>query len=150
AANGNTIGVYAVRVSTPFTTIQSSNALLSISTSLSAPVVLTPPANVTVITNRPARFSVSVCAYPAASFQWFSNGVAIPGQTANSLYVPNCTLAMAGTEFCVRAANSLGTNTACARLAVIVKPDLRFTEIQAFPYTNCDAHHDWFEVTNFG
>ena len=53
-------------------------------------------------------------------------------------------------QYCVRAENPLGTNTACARLYVTAKPDLRITEVQAYPVTGCADHHDWFEVTNFG
>lgn len=149
-ANPSTVGRYSVRVSNAFRTIDSSNAVLSIDTNLAAPTFLTRMADLSVTTNRPARFSASVCAFPAASYQWFSNGVVLPGETFNTLHLPRCTLAMSGTEYCVRVTNALGTNFACARLTVTVKPDLRFTEIQAYPFTACDAHHDWFEVTNFG
>ena len=150
AANATTVGTYSVRVTNALAALQSSNATLAINTNSSAPVVLAPPASLTVITNRPARFTVSVCAYPAATYQWFSNGVALPGETTRTLVLPNCTFAMSGTEYGVRVANALGSNTVGARLYTTVKPDLRFTEIQAYPNTNCDAHHDWFEVTNFG
>jgi len=109
-----------------------------------------PPVNTTVVTNRIARFSTSVCAFPAATYQWFSNGVALAGATDRTLLVYNCTLGMNGTEYCVRAANSEGSNTACARLYVTTRPDLRITEVQAYPVIGCDDHHDWFEVTNFG
>jgi hypothetical protein len=57
---------------------------------------------------------------------------------------------MSGVEFCVRAENPLGTKAACARLYVTPRPDLRLTEVQAYPVTGCAEHHDWFEVTNFG
>jgi hypothetical protein len=143
-------GVYAVTVGNGFTTLLSSNATLTINTNPSAPVILEAPVNATVVTNRTARFSVSISAFPAATYQWFSNGVALVDETSRTLFIPNCTLDMSGAEICVRAENPLGTRTACAQLYVTTTPDLRFTEVQAYPFTNCDSHHDWFEVTNFG
>ena len=143
-------GTYSVSINNGLTTIFSSNAVLTINTNLSAPSVVTPPADLTVVTNRTARFAISVCAFPLAAYQWFSNGVALAGATNRTLFIRNCTLQMSGTEFCVRARNALGTNTHCARLYVTTTPDLRFTEVQAAPVTGCNEHHDWFEVTNFG
>ena len=143
-------GIYRVVVTNGIAILHSSNAMLVIDTNLYAPSIATPPMSVTVVTNRAARFSVSACAFPAASYQWFSNGVPIANATDRTLRVPNCTLEMSGTEYCVRAANALGATSVCARLNVIIKPDLRFTEIQAYPSTDCNAHHDWFEVTNYG
>jgi hypothetical protein len=143
-------GMYSVSVANAFTTLISSNASLTLDRTPSAPVILAPPTVTTVATNRTARFSISVCAYPFATYQWYSNGVALAGAIYRTLFIPNCTLDMSGTEYCVQAQNPLGTNTACARLYVTPKPDLRFTELQAYPVTGCAEHHDWFEVTNFG
>ena len=143
-------GSYRVVITNGLSIAQSASVLLSVSTNLAAVSFFTLPVNVTVVTNRTARFSVSVCAYPAARLQWFSNGVAVADATNQMLLIRNCALESSGAEICVRAANSLGTNTACAHLYVTTKPDLRFTEVQAYPYTACNAHHDWFEVTNFG
>ena len=141
-------GFYSVSVDNGFTALHSSNATLTISTNLSAPVIVVPAVDSRVVPLRTARFSVTVCAFPVATYQWFSNGVALPGATSRTLFIPNCTLAMSGTEYCVRAENSLGSVTNCARLYVTAKPDLRITEVQANP--DCDRHFDWFEVTNFG
>lgn len=143
-------GLYAVLITNGLTVVQSSNALLSIDTTPSPPLIISPPVDATVVTNRTARFSVLACAFPAAAYQWFSNGVALAGATNRTLLVPNCTFAMSGSQFCVRIQNSNGTNVACARLYVTPRPQLRITEVQSWPYTNCNAHHDWFELTNFG
>ena len=155
AASVGHAGVYSVRVSNGISTLQSSDATLSINTKPSAPVILSSPVEATVVTNRTARFSITACAFPVATYQWFSNGVAIPDATNRTLFIPNCRLDMSGQEYCARAANALGTNSACARLYVTPRPDLRITEVQAYPFTalssaDCNAHHDWFEVTNFG
>ena len=147
-------GVYSVRVANGFTTLFSTEARLTVNTNPSAPVILAPPVDATVVTGRTARFSISVAALPLASYQWFSNGMTMTGATSRTLFIPDCTLDMSGAEFCVRAKNPLGTKTHCARLYVTTRPDLRITEVQAFPVaatgTNCLGHHDWFEVTNFG
>ena len=143
-------GLYWVVITNGLTVVQSSNALVSIDTTPSPPVIISPPVDATAVTNRTARFSVLACAFPAARYQWFSNGVALAGATNRTLLAPNCTFAMSGSQFCVRIQNANGTTNVCARLYVTPKPELRITEVQSWPSTNCDAHHDWFELTNFG
>jgi hypothetical protein len=143
-------GVYWVVITNGLTVVQSSNAVVSIDTTPSPPLIIAPPVDATVVTNRTARFSVAACAFPAARYQWLSNGVALANATNRTLLVPNCTFAMSGSEFCVRIQNSTGITNVCARLYVTPKPELRITEVQSWAYTNCNAHHDWFELTNFG
>jgi len=58
-------GVYWVVIANGLTSIQSSNALVSIDTTPSPPLIISPPVDATVVTNRTARFSVSACASSA-------------------------------------------------------------------------------------
>jgi len=163
-------GVYSVIVGNGITTVRSSNATLTIDTNLSPPKLVTPPIDTTVLENNlVAHFSVSVCANPAATYQWFSNGVAIPGGIGPKLFIPTPIVDMSGWEFSVHVQNSHGATNAAARLYVLPIPDLRITEVQANPVgtnlsksaqcgqpvavgplTECVGHDDWFELTNFG
>lgn len=145
------VGTYRVVIQNGLKTLQASNAILSLDTNASAPTFVVPLVDTRVAVGRTARLSTSVCAFPAPTFQWFANGVPIAGATSRTLLVPNCSFELSGTEYSLRAQNVLGTNTTHARLYVTALPDLRITELQAYPMTNCgNAHHDWFEVTNFG
>jgi len=143
-------GLYRVAILNGLSVLQSSNAVLSIDTIPSAPVFVAPLLDVTAVTNSTARFAVSICAFPAPTYQWFSNGVAMADATNRTMFVRNCTLDMSGAEFRVDVQNAGGSNSVSARLYVVTKPDLRFTEVQPYPNTACDGHHDWFELTNFG
>lgn len=145
-------GEYRVRISNGFSTVWSDAATLKIHRSVSSPELLEPLVDVTVVTNRTARFSVEACAYPAATYEWRFNGVVIPDQTERTLFIADCTPEISGAEICVRVRNELGEQTSCAHLYVTPQPDIRFTEVQAFPVTgsDCPEHHDWFELTNFG
>jgi pectinesterase len=50
-----------------------------------APLILTQPAAVTAMAGQTVTFSVHVAAIPAAAYQWFRNGMAIRGATADTL-----------------------------------------------------------------
>jgi len=143
-------GSYHVDVSNGLMLLHSAAATLTVSTNPSAPSILSPPADFELYSGQTAQFSVTACAFPLASYQWFSNGVLFAGATNPVLLLPDCTPAMSGAQFCVRAQNSLGTNTVCARLIVTPRPELHITEIMANSATNCAEHAEWFEVTNQG
>jgi hypothetical protein len=143
-------GFYRVEVSNGLASLTSSNAALLISTTPVPPTVLSQPLDAAVHEGQTAQFRVSVCGYPLVTYQWFSNNVALPGETGPVLRVPNCTLSMSGTEYCVRVENPLGTNTACAGLTVRPDYQLFITEVMSFSHTNCPQNSDWFELTNLG
>jgi hypothetical protein len=112
------------------------------------------PKDATVFVGQAAIFSVIARAYPAASYQWTSNGVDISGATGSQLTVPNVPLSLSGTIYAVRVQNEAGSVTGSARLTVMARPDLRFTEVMPLPSDpdeeeEDNLHFDWFEVTNF-
>lgn len=53
----------------------------------------------------------SVSGTPPISYQWFTNGVAIPGQTNTTLVFPNLPLGLSGSTFTLVASNSFGLQT---------------------------------------
>ena len=146
----SSVGAYYAIVTNGLEVRSTVPATLTVTTELSAPSVVTPPAEVELYTGQTGRFAVAACAYPPATYQWLSNSVPVAGATDRVLLVPDCTPGMSGTEFCVRISNALGTNSACARLTVTAKPNLRVTEMMALANRDCDQHADWFELTNLG
>ena len=149
-AGPSAAGQYRVVVSNGLTATQSTNVILTVSTNPSPPIIVTPPAAMLCYTGQTARFAVTVCAYPLPTHQWLSNGVPIPGATERTLRVSDATFAMSGVDYCVRIQNTLGTSTACARLTVTTKPELKITEIMPAADPGCPTHEDWFELTNQG
>ncbi len=141
-------GSYAVEVNNGAAILRSAAAQLSVSTNPSAPIVLEPPSDLSVITEQTARFSVRVCAFPSPTFQWCSNHVAIAEATNWTLVIRNCPLSLAGTEYCVAIQNALGSTSVCARLTVTLPPKLEVTEIMPAA-GGCDKQ-DWVEVSNRG
>jgi hypothetical protein len=91
------------------------------------PIPATPPTFVAQPSSRTnsmgdmPTFSANVFGNQPLSYQWLSNGVAIPGQTTSSLTLANLTAP--GTNFySLRAANAADTNTSTAA-ALVVLPD---------------------------
>jgi hypothetical protein len=148
-AHPSQAGSYHVAVANGIDAEFSALATLTLTTQPSAPSILMAPMDAEVYSNQTARFEVTACAFPLASYQWLSNGLPLVGATERILVVPGVTPAMSGTEYCVRMTNTLGMNTACARLTVTPKPRLRITEVMARANSNCVQHADWFELTNF-
>jgi hypothetical protein len=144
------LGSYSVRVSNGLRTTVSTEARLDLDTTASAPVIVSLPQNATRAPGRTARFTVSVCAEPTPTFQWFTNGVPASAESMDTLFIPDCALEMSGMEVRVRVSNDLGSAEAAAQLYVSTEMELRFTELQANPKAGCEGHRDWIELTNFG
>lgn len=88
------------------------------SVSAVAPII-TGPTNQTVAAGSNATFSVSVVSTLPVIFQWFRNGVAIPGATSSSYTLSNAQLSDSGSLFSVTATNAAGTtNSVQATLTV--------------------------------
>jgi hypothetical protein len=143
------MGAYHAIVTNGLDINVSASATLILTTNPSAPFIITAPVDSEVYIGQTARFSVTACAFPLAGYQWLSNGVPVAGATDRILVIPDCTLSMSSAQFCVQAANALGTETICARLTVIPKPKLHITELMANAISTCASHADWLELTNF-
>jgi len=77
---------YQVVVSNSATSVTSSNAVLLVLT-IPTPTFVTQPLGTNALTNTTVMFSVT--ASNAASYQWLSNLVGLPGQTASALVLTN-------------------------------------------------------------
>ncbi|MDP1831738.1 MAG: hypothetical protein Q8K67_06745 [Geothrix sp.] len=109
----------SVRVSNAVGSVVSSNALLTV-TPL-APAIATQPANVTVIANAPATFSVVISGGTApVSFQWKRNGTVIAGATNPSYTIPGTVIGDNGASFAVDIHNPAGTMSSTAALLTVM------------------------------
>ena len=81
-----------------------------------APLILTQPAAVTAAAGQTATFSAKVAAIPAATYQWFRNGVAIRGATGATLRLDNVRAGDAA-DYAVTVTN--GSGTASSRAAAL-------------------------------
>ena len=75
-----------------------------------APTV-TQPVNQTVTPGQTATFSVTAGGTGPLTYQWFENGVAIPGATSNTFTTPATSTSDSGAVFTVTVTNSAGSVT---------------------------------------
>jgi len=84
-----------------------------------------------------ATFTVSVTGNPTVSYQWFKNGVAIPGATNSGTYLtPPTSFADDGSQYSLTITNSLGSATSSAATLTVTarapqQGDLRFQQVDA-------------------
>ncbi len=84
--------------------------------------ILVPPADLTVDERQPAVFRVVASGTPPYSYQWFRNGIAIPGATGTNYTLASATLADNGALYSAAVSNAFsGLLSASALLAV--RPD---------------------------
>lgn len=81
------VGSYTVTVSNSLGSVTSSAATLSGTSP--TPIILTPPANLTVTAGQTATFSVEATGTEALTYQWRRNGFPIVGATGASLVLSN-------------------------------------------------------------
>jgi len=83
-----------------------------------APIIITPPASITVNEGNNATFTVVATGIPSPTYQWETliDGVweQISGATSQSLTISSTTLAMSGDQFRVVVSNSEGSITSAA------------------------------------
>jgi hypothetical protein len=146
-------GVYQVVLSNGLERVLSTNVTLTLRTNPCPPILFQELSDVEVFVGENARFSVLASAVPRPQFQWESDGVDIIDATNRTLVIPNATLELSGTEYCVRIWNTNGSTNACARLVVNPTPTLAITEAMPAPWkdTNCPVMGaNWWELTNLG
>lgn len=73
--------------------------------------VITGPTNQSVLVGANAVFSVSVVSSSNVTYQWFQNGVAIPGAVSNSYTLTNAQTSQSGNTYFVTATNASGSVT---------------------------------------
>lgn len=97
------------------------NSAIRLGKPLTAPVILTQPASVSVTSGTAVTFTVSVAAHPAPTYQWYLNNVALSGATSATLAVPAATAANAG-SYTVAVTNSLGSTISNPAVLSIITP----------------------------
>jgi hypothetical protein len=92
----------------------------------SAPRILQPPTNTTVLTGSNVTFSVRASGTPPLSFEWFANGVSLGPPSSNAtLNLGPAQNQWNGRTYSVRVSNSLGaTNSPSVLLEVLPVPPL--------------------------
>ncbi len=151
AAQPTDAGTYTVELDNGVEALVSAAAVLQVNDTPSAPRIVVPPADLTVVPGQTAIFSVTVRGYPLPTFQWDFNGTNLVDATNSVLLLPDMDISSAGT-YSVTVANPLGATNASARLAVEPRPNLVITEMMGGHSTNTTVlgHGDWWELTNFG
>lgn len=143
-------GEYSVLVTNGLSAAMSPVAILTVSTNLRAPVIVQPPADLTVFEGQAAVFTVVAQGLPLPIYTWRANGIELPGASGPVLQIPSVDPSFSGTRYAVCVSNALGAAERSAVLTVTRRPDLRFTEVMALPANEKENRHfDWFELTNF-
>lgn len=111
---------FSVVVTNRFGSLPSANAVLTVTY---PPTIATQPQHLTVTAGQTATFSVWAGGGVPLHFQWYRNGVAIPGATSANYVTPAVTSTDSGARFHVVITNSFGTKTSAeAILTVIIAP----------------------------
>ena len=114
----NQAGTYSVAVSNYVDEITSSNAVLTVNTSPTAPQFTTEPVSQTVLLGETASFSASVAGTAPIYLQWNKNGVPISGSTNATLSLTNAQVSDQG-NYTLTASNSVNTVTSTAATLVV-------------------------------
>ncbi len=96
-----------VQVSNAVNTVVSQAAVLSV-VAPAPPVIVTPPAPQSATVGAVAQFGVAATGSPTLTYQWFSNGTAIPGATGPSYTTPTLAAGDNGTQIGVTVTNPVG------------------------------------------
>ncbi|OAM89019.1 hypothetical protein AW736_15080 [Termitidicoccus mucosus] len=81
------------------------------------PSILTPPASQSVPLGSTATLTAAATGAPAPTYQWYKDGIVIPGATSATLIIENVQLSDVA-DYSVMATNPMGTRTASAFLSV--------------------------------
>lgn len=144
------VGAYTVALTNGRETLLSASAGLLVDTTLTAPRMVQPPADLIVFPGQTAVFQIKVRGYELPAIQWQFNSQNIAGATNATLLVPNASATDSGL-YSVQIQNSLGSTNASATLAVRPPPNLLITEVMGSTATNTTifGRGDWWELTNF-
>ena len=103
-------GSYTCTVTNATGSVTSNAAAVVVAT---IPVITTEPAGATIAGGGSATLTIAASGTPTPTYQWYLNGLAVPGATSASLSVSSATIANAGSYTCV-ATNVAGSATSSA------------------------------------
>ena len=131
------------------------SATLVVNATATAPTISSaPPTNLDAYIPQTVPLTVVASGFPTPTYQWYSNNVAIAGQTANVLSLSLSSTNQSAT-YSVIVTNSAGGTNLYVALNVTPKPNLIITEVMSGESTNnsngdTSGHGNWFELSNFG
>ncbi len=147
-------GSYKVIASNGLQSFTNSFTLAVSSTPTAPEISIAPPPSLEAYIPQSVPLTVAASGFPSPSIQWYSNNVALPGQTANTLLLALSDTNQSAT-YSAKVSNSAGSTNVSTVLNVTPKPDLVITEVMSGESTNSSngdvtGHGDWFELSNFG
>jgi hypothetical protein len=111
-------GAYSVVVANAGGSVTSSPAMLTVRV---APSIVTQPANLTLAQGASGLFSVTATGSGPLRYQWFFNGTALAGQTADSLVIAGAASGQAG-SYKVVVSNDVAIATSSSATLTVTQP----------------------------
>jgi len=113
-------GYYTLVATTPYgLSVTSSITKVAISAAPVPPAFITQPVSQTVYKGSPVTFSTSVSSPGNVSYQWYSNNIALPVETASTLTLANVTTNITGSTYKVAVTNDVVANGVVSTNAVL-------------------------------
>ena len=100
-------GTYSVVVSNFYSSVSSTNAILTVNTNPVAPTFTSQPVSQIVLTGDTATFDAEAVGTATIAYQWNRNGVPVSGATSSTLALTNVQFIDAGT-YTLTASNNVG------------------------------------------
>ena len=123
-AQGADAGSYTVRVSNSAGSIVSAAATITV---VDSPGIITQPVSQSVNLGSTLGLSVTATGTGPLSYQWFKDGVLIPGATASSYSISAAQTSDAA-AYTVRVSNSAGSETSSAAIVSVINPPVITTQ----------------------
>ena len=143
----NDAGLYSVVISSPYGSVTSSNAALTVNV---PPTIITHPQPLATVLGSNATFTVVATGAPTLAYQWRFNGATIAGANAASLTLVNVQANQVGL-YSVVVTNPFGTATSTnAALTVHLPPAIAVGASQPQPQTVIQGSNATFSVTATG
>ncbi|HEY4415658.1 MAG TPA: hypothetical protein VGO57_08205, partial [Verrucomicrobiae bacterium] len=149
-------GMFSVLASNGVQVVMSSNAMLNVTTTPSAPAIsaFSPSTNLIAYVGQSITYAVSAYGSPTPAYQWQFNGTNISGQNGAQFQLYLSDTNQTGT-YSVTLTNSAGSTNYSATLVVTPRPLLQITEVMASESTDTNTgdpsgNSDWWELSNFG
>ncbi|PAW86517.1 MAG: hypothetical protein B9S33_07975 [Pedosphaera sp. Tous-C6FEB] len=143
----NDAGLYSVVISSPYGTVISSNATLTVNV---PPTIVTHPQSLATVVGSNATFTVTAIGDPTLTYQWRFNGTPIGGANAAILTLANVQASQVGL-YSVVVSNPFGTAISTnATLTVHQPPAIAAGVSQPQPQTVIQGNNATFSVTATG
>ena len=139
-------GLYSVVIASPFGTVTSSNATLTVNV---PPTIVLAPVSQSVIVGNPGTFTGLATGTAPLAYQWLFNGATIPGATNTTLLVSGVQAAQGGL-YALVATNPYGSATSTNATLTVLSPPTISGPGQPQPQTVIQGNTATFSVTAAG